>query len=500
MSGRHERNDDSRRVHCGAGLEIRGVCRLERGRCLVVAIRRGTTVALGLEKVGAGERLELGRCRSEGEFVQVTRLPVRGDRRRTVCAGHGRGVGCLELAGTLEVGGEECMGPDIGARCRRLGRPPMQLAPAWRREVVVDGVADDRVPESQSAGGRRREEQVMVGQFGQIVGQRIWVFVEDGREEVDIERSPDDRSGLRHSACTGRSVRQADQDGVLDRGGGRRRSDGPGRRQVRRVEDGQELLDMQRDPVRSGVQGVDHVTRRRRDRCGDEGDHGACLGPGQATQPDLLRESLGQEAHAPLAHRDTWRQFIGPIRREDQERDGGQPPGECLEHLEREVVRPVQVLQRQKERAMTGSLHQQIHHVQDQQAPTARPVGRRIDIRHVEPTRQPRPDVPVRIGPAEGPREVHDDRGTHLGVAGIRATPDRAHPGRRRAALDRADKPRLPHAGFPGHEDQLAAAGDDFGDATIGQLEQVVAPDDDRTHDGTAMVADDGRVHDVLSL
>jgi hypothetical protein len=43
----------------------------------------------------------------------------------------------------------------------------MESTPLRLREAVVDGVADERVPEPKPAGGLRRQQDVVIGELGQ---------------------------------------------------------------------------------------------------------------------------------------------------------------------------------------------------------------------------------------------------------------------------------------------------------------------------------------------
>jgi hypothetical protein len=88
-------------------------------------------------------------------------------------------------------------------------------------------------------------------------------------------------------------------------------------------------------------------------------------------------------------------------------------------------------------------------------------------------------------GTAHRPGQVDQGRAGDLQVARIGPGTDHAETGRGRLSGDGAHQAGLPEAGLAGDEQQLAVAAGDLAQASIGQLEQVVATDDDGANEGT---------------
>ena len=61
---------------------------------------------------------------------------------------------------------------------------------------------------------------------------------------------------------------------------------------------------------------------------------------------------------------------------------------------------------------------------------------------------------------------------------------DGCEPARLGLAPDRAEEPRLADPGLARQQQELPVPGEDVVQAAIGELEQVVAPDQERTADG----------------
>ena len=149
----------------------------------------------------------------------------------------------------------------VGRGDARVPAPAIGLG-----QVVVDRVGDERVAEAVVAGHPGEHEQVVVDELADRSGQVRHVVADDGRQQVEVERAPDDRAGLGH----GHGLRAAHRDARLDDGLERVRRtgglDGPelGERQPAVVGQGsEELLDVERDAVGAGLDGLGDVGRKQ---------------------------------------------------------------------------------------------------------------------------------------------------------------------------------------------------------------------------------------------
>ena len=102
----------------------------------------------------------------------------------------------------------------------------------------------------------------MVRELGERPRQSSGVVIEDGRQQVEVEGAADDRAGLGDPPGPGRPLRQAGEDRVLDGAGRVGGLGSPSTVDRSLAEDGEELLDVERDPVRPGVDRGGDVARR----------------------------------------------------------------------------------------------------------------------------------------------------------------------------------------------------------------------------------------------
>ncbi len=81
------------------------------------------------------------------------------------------------------------------------------------------------------------------------------------------------------------------------------------------------------------------------------------------------------------------------------------------------------------------------------------------------------------------PREVEDRRRRHVMVLGRDRPFDSGEPATLGLASDRAEQTGLADPGLSGQQQELSAAGEDVLEASVGQVEQVVTSDEERTAD-----------------
>ena len=87
--------------------------------------------------------------------------------------------------------------------------------------------------------------------------------------------------------------------------------------------------------------------------------------------------------------------------------------------------------------------------------------------------------------PGHRPRQVKDRGGRHVAILGSHRPVDGRQAARLRLAPDGREQPRLADPGLAGEQQELAPACDDVVEPPIGEDEQVVTPDEERTADGS---------------
>ncbi len=249
---------------------------------------------------------------------------------------------------------------------------------------------------------------------------------------------------------------------------------------------------MEGDAVRSLVDRLGDITRRRQVGAREQRRHRRRVRRGQSVQADLLGLPSGEQAGAPLPHRGSREEFVAPVRPDDQQAFVGDAAGQRLEDLERQVVAPVQVLQRQDGRTAGGQAGQDLGDVQDEEAAAALRIAGAgsllLGASVLQASAEPGPDVGQRGLPLHGARDIDEDRGRDLDIARIRAAADRAEAGGLRAPLHRAQEPGLADPGFSGQQEEAPPAGRDLGDPAIRQRQEVITADEHRADKRSSVV------------
>ena len=123
---------------------------------------------------------------------------------------------------------------------------------------------------------------------------------------------------------------------------------------------------MQRDAVAALVDRRYHLGRRRpAEYCAG---HGRGLVRPQARQTDLLGQPLAQQAGPQLTHGPRRVELVASVGADDQHRPRRQAAGQMAEHIQAQLVGPVQILQDDQRRSARIRGNQQVSQVLHQQA------------------------------------------------------------------------------------------------------------------------------------
>ena len=87
--------------------------------------------------------------------------------------------------------------------------------------------------------------------------------------------------------------------------------------------------------------------------------------------------------------------------------------------------------------------------------------------------------------PGHRPRQVKDRGRRHVPVLGSHRPGNGCHAACLRLPSDGGEQPGLADPGLAGEQEELAPASDDVVEPPIGEDEQVVTPDEERTTDGS---------------
>ena len=202
----------------------------------------------------------------------------------------------------------------------------------------------------------------------------------------------------------------------------------------------------------------------------------------EAGQTRLLGESLRQQARAPLADARARRLVLGAQGRHHQEREVREPARERREHLEAEVVGPVEILEREQ-RWLRRGVGQDVDQVEDEHAATLRSRGPPVVLRLREALDESFARGREARRPSHRPGEVPEDGLRHVLVLRRQAAARRPEAGAGRLPHDGAQQPGLADPRVAAQEQQVTTTGGDGFAPALGETEQVIATDDDRTDD-----------------
>ena len=272
------------------------------------------------------------------------------------------------------------------------------------------------------------------------------------------------------------------EDGRLDRVGDARCPDVVDGRGWPGRERAEKLLDVERDPVGSLVDRADRLVVDGSIVEEDPGHHRGLL-DGQPRQTCLLGQPLREEARSPAADGGVGRELVGPERRDDEQREIDETPGDGREDVQAQIVGPLEVLEREERRLCRG-LGEDVREVEDEH-PTC-VAGRRPDrlVRLREPADQRLPDRSQLRRATHRPGEVEDDRVRDVPVGRGDGSGGRVEADDRRVTGDRSQHPRLPDPRVAAQQEEAAASVPDLGEPPLGESEELVPTDEDRTDDG----------------
>ncbi len=112
-------------------------------------------------------------------------------------------------------------------------------------------------------------------------------------------------------------------------------------------------------------------------RCdGDRLDHRGDLRPVEARQTHLLGQALLEQACAPRAQSAAGEQFVCAVGADDEAVRRIQVLGDALEHVEAELVRPVEVVEPQHHRLGVEQFEDDLREISEEQAAAPRRVSR----------------------------------------------------------------------------------------------------------------------------
>ena len=359
---RHQRGRGPQVARPGGQL-VRGGVGIGRGD---VVVRGRSFVAERGEHPGARQRGQLGRQVARRPPVQFQCLAMRRDR-----SGLGRGVqrvpvGEPGLPGLFEMRRDE--GVTVAAGHGRPGHSLMQAAPLGDTDFGVQGVADKRMAEIETGIIRTGQDEIGILQFAQRTSHLVRVRVGDGGEQVKVEGTPDHGGGRGHVPGGGAQVLRAAQHGIAQRVRDGRRLHRRVRLRGQRVvgDGGEQLFDVQRDAVAALLDGRDHPSRSwaAEGRAG----HRRGLAQGQAGQPDLLGQALAHQAGPQFPHGQPGIELVAAVRPGHQNRPLREPRGQVAEHVEAQVVGPVQVLEDDQHGPAEGGGHDRVGQILHEQA------------------------------------------------------------------------------------------------------------------------------------
>ena len=230
------------------------------GGVVVVGGRR--LVRKRLQQVGGALWIRPGRHGPVCPLVQVACLPVGRQQRRPSRALERR-LECLRQAARhLEMDRQERL-PGVAVGDARVRDPPVDAASHRLREVPVERVPDQRVPEVDVAGLPAGHHDVLRLELREVAGEVLGRAIEDAAQELEVEGAADDGSGVGSRARRRREPPCPPEDRVLERVGHELRRGGAlaalRRSDPLRTDEGEQLFDVQRNPVGPCVDGFNEV-------------------------------------------------------------------------------------------------------------------------------------------------------------------------------------------------------------------------------------------------
>ena len=242
----------------------------------------------------------------------------------------------------------------------------------------------------------------------------------------------------------------------------------------------EKLLDMERDPVRSLEYGGHHIARGREPGVEDQRRDQARFGEGERSEANLFCHALPDEARPPRPEARRRLDLLRPIVGGQEERPIARLPGELTDDLEAQIVRPLEILE-DEHRGARERREDPVDDAHDKPAPLDLLGGRR----RIGQDQKLAAERFEGGQPGHRAGHVEERRGRDVAILGSHGAVDSVQAARLRLALDRSQEPRLADPGLAGEQDELAAAFEDVVEPPVGEDEQVVTPDEERTADGS---------------
>ncbi len=324
------------------------------------------------------------------------------------------------------------------ARSRRDRDRLMQRPTQIGGQVFVEGIPDQRVAEVE-LGGREPDEHVIVEQGAERAIDVDRLPPGHLGEQFELEAAADDcRSAgefSSHRIQSGRALPHRLGDGIRHRVG---------------PASGDELFNAQRDAVAPLVE-LSHEFARY--ELADEGVR-EMRGPElvEAVESYLLGGTLVHDTGAPRGQGAAARRFVAAVGGDDEACGPADHRRHPLEHLEAELVRPVQVLDLEEGWTLADPIHNEVGEIADEQpmAPGRIPV---VVVGVEQAVEQGVGEVGIAVL-AKCPRKVDQHRTRHLGVSRPGTRRDRGWAVQR--VRDLLQHPRLADARLAGQQQEPA--------------------------------------------
>jgi len=355
-----------------------------------------------------------------------------------------------------------------------FGGPGMEAASVARRRAPVDRVAEELVAEVEVALVHEVVREEDAGRHELVEGalKVLGATVHDAGEHVGGEAPPDHRTRSSDAVGILAQAGGASHHGVLDRLRDGRVADGPA------VDVGAErpeqLFDVERNAIGPLVYRVDDGARSRQAGAEDQRGHESGVVVPEALQADFLGNPLGEQSRAPFAMDRAGGQLVRSVRGEQQQRQPSRGPGKLADDLEAQLVRPLQVLERQDGRPIDRRDDPVGHLVHEdpsrRQGVTALAAGDREDVGAEIPE--------LRV--AYRARQVTQGRQRYERVLGRQVGLAMPEPVADRVADCGLDDAGFADSGLAGEQEEGAAARLRLGGSAIDEGEHRVPADEER--------------------
>ncbi len=342
-------------------------------------------------------------------------------------------------------------------------------------QAAVEGVAQQLMAEVEQPAQPGWVEHVLVDELAQRSVEGVGGHVHDAGENLGHEAPPDHRAGAGHGLRFRGEPADALENRVLQSVRHGRVADRAAVRPFVLGDRPEQLFDVERNAVSPRVDRVDDVARRRQTGAEDERRHERRLLEGQGRESRLLGDALCQEPRPPLPQEGARRELVGAIGADDQQRSIAGRPSELGEDLEAQVVRPLQVVEREHRRAVKRA-DDQIDGLEDE-GPAPRLRGGHGRVGKIEELPS---EVRPRLQARHRARHVEQRRRRHVAVLGSEEPGRRPEARAARLCLDGGHESRLADAGFASQQEELPSTRRRLRQAAFGEIEQVVPSDQDR--------------------